>query len=64
MKSVNCEPHWPNLQAFFEQAARDSRGAKRAMFQKKADEIKAYLSAHPACPTCGRVQRTGCCESE
>jgi len=64
MKSVSCEPHWPNLQAYFERAAKESRGAKRKQFQEQADSIKAYLSANPACPGCGAVKQCVCSERE
>lgn len=47
MRYVTIEPHWPSMLRFFEQAAREAKGEKRAMFQKQADEIRAYLAANP-----------------
>jgi len=48
MKYETLEPHWPSLLRFFEQASRETRyRIKRAEFNERAAEIRAYLAAHP-----------------
>jgi hypothetical protein len=58
MKYETVTPHWPSMLAFFEQAAREARGAKRREFEAHAKEIREYIAATtPAkpetyCPVC------------